>query len=169
MSKAFTKEDDLDDASPPPRPVNLLPPGARNYLTARGAEQLRAELTRLIEHERPPHLAHPTDSDAKRALQAIDQRIQHLQASLRTAEIVSAPPPPHDIVRFSATVTVRDQRGEESTYQLVGVDEADFEHGKVSWLSPIARALLNARLGQQVTHQTPRGPMQLEVLRISYE
>lgn len=91
MSKAFTKGDDLGDAPPPPRPVALLPPGTRNYLTLRGAQQLRTELTRLVEVERAPLLTKPGDADAKHALQALDQRIKYLWESLRTAEILAAP------------------------------------------------------------------------------
>lgn len=169
MSKAFTREDDLDDASPPPRPVAILPPGARNYLTAAGALRLQADLTQLLETERPPLLARPEDTDAKRALQALDRRIQHLQASLRSAEVVTPPAPPHEIVRFGATVTVRDQAGESATYRIVGVDETDFDRGWVSWLSPIARALLNARLGQRVSFPTPRGRTELEIIAIAYD
>lgn len=169
MSKAFTKEDDLDDASPPPRPVVILPPGARNYLTVGGANRLQAELIRLLEQDRPPLVARFDDSDAKRELQALDRRIQHLQSSLRTADIVTPPAPPHDVVRFGATVTVRDRANVESVYRIVGVDETDFDRGWVSWLSPLARALLNARLGQSIVFQTPRGASELEVVGISYE
>lgn len=169
MSKAFTKEDDLDDASPPPRPVAILPPGARNYLTAAGAQQLKAELARLLDIERPPLVARFDDSDAKRELQALDRRIQHLQSSLRTADIVTPPAPPHDIVRFGATVTVRDRAGVESVYRIVGVDETDFDRGWVSWLSPLARALLNAPLGQRIVFQTPRGASELEIIAITYD
>jgi len=169
MSKAFTKEDDVGDAPILPRPVSLLPPGAKNYLTAGGAAQLRTELTRLLEVERPPLVARPDDTDAKRELQALDQRIQYLQASLRTAEIVTPPAPPHDIVRFGATVTVRDRAGAESLYRIVGVDETDFDRGWVSWLSPIARALLNAPLSGHVSFKTPRGISDLEITAIRYE
>jgi transcription elongation factor GreB len=138
-------------------------------MTTRGADHLRTELARLLEVERPPLVAQPDDPDAKRELQALDQHIFYLQASQRTAEIVSPPPPPHDTVRFGATVTVRETGGAESVYRIVGVDETDFERGWVSWLSPIARALLNAKVGQQVAFATPRGLAALEVTAVTYE
>ena len=169
MSKAFTKEDDADDTPLVPHPVSLLPPGAKNYLTDQGARRLRNELERLLNLERPPLVARSDDRESKRELQAIDQRIQYLQESLRTAEIVAAPPLPHDVVRFGASVTVRDRAGEESHYRIVGVDETESDRCWVSWRSPLARALLNASLGQKVVFKTPKGLSELEILHIAYE
>lgn len=169
MSKAFTREDDTGDEPVLPRPVSLLPPGAKNYLTARGAETLRGELAHLLATERPPLVARMHDPDAKRELQALDRRIQYLQDSLRTAEVTKAPPPPHDVVRFGATVTVRERSGNPATYRIVGVDETDFHADNISWLSPLARALLNARLGERVAFKAPRGLTELEIAGITYE
>jgi transcription elongation factor GreB len=174
MSKAFTREDDAGDGPPRPRPVSPLPPGRRNNLTPGGARRLQEELTRLTETERPALLAAAGESglrgaDAKEELQRAEQRILYLQEALRTAEIVPPPPPPHDVVRFGATVTVRDAAGAETTYRIVGVDEADPARGEVSWLSPLARALLNARLGQRVPFRFPNGTAELEVVRLAYE
>lgn len=169
MSKAFTKEDDQDSTPVLPLPVSLLPPGAKNYLTAEGADQLRAELRRRLEVERPPLAALSNDRDAKHELAVLDQRIQYLQASIRTAEIVDPPPPPHDVVRFGATVLVRDQQGEDQHYQIVGVYETDFERGRISWLSPLGRALLNSRSGELVRFKTPRGFTELTITGITYE
>jgi transcription elongation factor GreB len=172
MSKAFTKEDDAGDVLVP-RPVSPLPPGARNHLTAAGARRLREELAKL-ETERPGLLARVGEAgmrgaDAKERLQHLEQRVAYLQQSLRSAEVAVVPPPPHDTVRFGATVTVRDQRGEETTYRIVGVDETNLDRNEVSWLSPIARALLNARVGQKVPFRFPAGAAQLEIVRIAYE
>ena len=173
MSRAFTREDDARDAILP-KPVSPLPPGARNYFTAAGAARLREELQRLIDNERPRLLAATAEeggrgADAKEELQRVEVRIAYLQQSLATAEITSAPPPPHDVVRFGATVTVRDQKGRTMKYRIVGVDEADFSRDEVSWLSPIARALLNARLGEKVTFRFPTGESELEIVTIDYE
>lgn len=173
MSKAFTNEDDGGDALVP-RLVSPLPPGTRNYLTPAGVARLRAELTALSDVERPQFLAATGEAGAKGAeakerLLHIEQRMVYLERSLRTAEISPIPPPPHDVVRFGATVTVRDNSGEVSTYRIVGVDEADFDRGEVSWLSPVARALLNGRLGQQVRLQLPGGLRLLEISSIRYE
>jgi transcription elongation factor GreB len=173
MSKAFTKEDDAGEVLVP-RPVSVLPPGARNYLTPAGAGRLRAELARLADEERPGLLAAaretgPKAAEAQERLQFVEQRIAHLEQSLRTAEISPPPPPPHDVVRFGATVAVRDVRGQEMTYRIVGVDEADHARDEVSWLAPIARALLNARRGQRVPFQFPAGRTELEITDIRYE
>ena len=170
MSKAFTREsDDLPDRralSPLP---SLLPPGVKNYLTPDGARCLQAELRRLVEVERPKAAAAPDGRDAGQQLETLDQRIRHLQQCLHAAEIVPPPDPPWNQVRFGAVVTVRDGTGSESRYHLVGVGETDVEQDRVSWLSPIARALLNARLGQRVRFKFPSGEELLDIVNISYE
>ena len=127
----------------------------------------REELERLVEVERPRLAA--TDDDAKRQLQALDRRIHQLHDSLQSVEVVGPPAAPWDEVRFGATVTVRDLRGSESRYRIVGIDEADVDRDWVSWLSPIARALLNSRLGQRVRFRFPAGEEELEIVGITYE
>lgn len=169
MSRAFVRETDFDQLPELPPLASPLPPGARNFLTARGAEKLRAELARKRDDERPRLASAPADDiDAKRELQALDQRIRYLQESLRTAEIPPRPEPPHEVVRFGATVTVREKNREER-YRIVGVDETDLDNNRVSYLSPIARALLNAKLGQRVQFKAPRGIRELEIAAIDYE
>jgi transcription elongation factor GreB len=146
-----------------------LPPGTRNYLTAGGAQGLREELNRLVNIERPPLAASADDADASRRLQSVDERIDHLQQSLGSAVVVNPPAVPDDQVRFGATVTVRNKRGQESGYRIVGVDETDIDRDWVSWLSPIAKALLNARVGQLVRIKLPGGEEQLEIVSVAYE
>ncbi len=155
MSKAFTRE----DSGVPEQPEAIeravtLPEGARNYLTPGGAARMQAELQDWQKTERSP---------------ARDRRIDELQSILQSAEVLPPPPEPHDRVRFGATVTVRDPQGEESRYRIVGADEIDLDRDWVSWVSPIARALLNARLGQRVRFKFPSGETELEVVRIEYQ
>jgi transcription elongation factor GreB len=170
MSKAFLRESDFGDVPDPPPPISPLPPGAKNYVTSRGAEQLRHRLSRLTEEERPPLLVESAgDPEARRELKALDQRIRYLRESLRTAEVVVPPSEDDGVVRFGATVSVRESDGDSSRYRIVGVDEAQPERGWVSWTSPIARALLNAKRGERITFSTPSGPKQLEIQNISYE
>lgn len=153
-----------------PPQVSPLPPGAKNFMTPAGAQRLRDELARLTDVARPRLVSAPADdTDAKRELQVLDQRLRYLQQSLRTAEIVPAADLPQDLVRFGATVRVREKSGAEARYRIVGVDETDPERGEVSWLSPIARALLNTRLGQHIVFKAPRGEKELEIVAIGYE
>lgn len=170
MSKAFLRESDFEEQPELPPLASPLPPGAKNYITAAGAARLRDELTRLVEVERPPlAVAAARDTDTKRELQALDQRIRLLENSLRLAEIVAPPAGPADVVRFGATVTVREQDGTETRYRIVGVDEIDLARNWVSWLSPLARALLNARRGERIIFKAPRGQKALEIVAIEYE
>lgn len=169
MSRAFVRESDFDQLPELPPLASPLPPGAKNFLTAGGAEKLRAELAEKLHVLRPRLAAAPSDDiDAKRELQALDQRIRYLQESLRTAEIPPPPPAPHEVVRFGATVTVREKNREER-YRIVGVDETDLEKNHVSYLSPLARALLNAKRGERVEFKAPRGVRELEIVAIDYE
>ena len=170
MSKAFLRESDAADIPELPPPASVLPFGAKNYVTARGLQQLSQELDRRLA-ERPPLLAESAaDPESKRALQSLDRRIRHVRESLRTAVVV--PPPTNeerDVVKFGATVHVLEISGERSHYKLVGVDEADPERGWISWTSPMARALLNARRGERVTFSTPSGRAELEIVEVKYE
>lgn len=168
MSKAFTREDD----ALPERPEIIeravtLPEGARNAITPGGAARLRAELIHLVETERP-RLTSKSDSE-KRQLTLLDRRIEELHAILQSAEVVLPPAGPHDCVRFGATVTVREPSGEESRYRIVGAAETDPDCNSVSWVSPIARSLLGARLDEKVRFKFPSGETELAVIAIEYE
>lgn len=174
MSKAFTKESDDDlptrAATPRPASASLLPEGAKNYLTTSGAQRMREELAKLVQEERPG-LAASKDGDAAQRLATVDQRIYGLEAVLQSAEIVPLPAvSERDRVAFGATVTVRETGGgNEERYRIVGVDEADFDRDEVSWLSPIAKALIGARVGERVRFRFPSGEEELEIVKIVYE
>ena len=181
MNKAFVKESDQDDDDAPPGAPSL-PPGTRNYMTRRGFEILKAELDQLVRDERPRLVEtirwaasngdRSENGDyiyGKKRLREIDRRIRFLGKRLDLAEVVD--PARQDNtgqVFFGATVTVSDAEGEETTYQIVGVDETDFARNRISWVSPLARALLKAREGDLVRFQSPAGWREIEVVEIDY-
>ncbi len=168
MSKAFTREDDLPELPVVARRTSALPPGTQNLMTADGAQRLRAELARL-QTEREHLLTAKFDPDRSQKLAALEQRAQLVDKSLSSASVVNPPAAPDDRVRFGSVVTVREAGGGEARYRIVGVDEVDFDRGWISWLSPIAKALLNKGVRERVRLRTPGGERELEVLRVSYE
>ncbi|MDP9004029.1 MAG: GreA/GreB family elongation factor [Verrucomicrobiota bacterium] len=170
MSKAFTREEnDGPDIPDLPPLSSSLGSGARNYITATGAQKLRDQLQQAVEITRPALASSSDDPDAKRQLARLDQRIMQLEESLHAAEIVAPPEGASDVVRFGATVTVRESDGTKTSYRIVGVDEMDLDRNWVSWMSPIAKALLNARQGQSVPFKFPSGQETLEIIDIRYE
>ena len=183
MNKAFTREldrDDEDDDGDVEAPV--LPGGAKNYITAAGHRRLRDELKTLLDDERPKMVEtvswaakngdRSENGDylyGKKRLREIDRRIRFLTKRLDIAEVVD--PALHhgnDQVFFGATVRFASDHGEERTIRILGVDEAESARGEVSWVAPIARALLKARVGDEVRLVTPRGVETIEVLEVSY-
>lgn len=180
MSKAFTKETDSDEDDEPGLPP--LPAGGKNYITPRGYARLRAELLDLMDNERPKmvEIVHWAASNGdrsengdylygKKRLREIDRRIRFLTKRLEIAEIVD--PSVHagsDQVYFGATVTYLDDQDQSRTVTIMGIDEADSSLGQVSWISPVARALLKARVGDEVQLPTPSGLRTLEVLEVDY-
>lgn len=181
MSKAFLREDDYDsadDASFAP-----LPAGTHNYITPGGYARMVAELEHLVRKERPEVVdvvawaAGNGDCSengdyiyGKKRLREIDRRIRFLTKRIESAVVVDpAQREPTDQVFFGATVTVVDETGKEATYSIVGVDEADPARGRISWRSPLARALLRARAGDSVRYQTPGGSRELEIVRVVYQ
>jgi transcription elongation factor GreB len=185
MSKAFTKESDGPEAGPDDEAEDLelakLPGGTKNYITPAGAGRLKEELRRLLHEERPEVVRtvswaasngdRSENGDyiyGKRRLREIDRRIRFLTRRLDAAEIVDPSAQSSDRVLFGATVTVRDEEGREKTYRIVGIDETDVRLGHVSWISPIGKALLQARVKDTVTLRTPRGEEELEIVRIAY-
>jgi transcription elongation factor GreB len=170
MSKAFTRDEKEGPDIPDVPPVaSVLAPGAKNYITPAGAQKLRDELQRLVEITRPGLVDSRDDPDAKRQLARLDQRITQLEESLQSAEIVKPPGDPIDVVRFGACVTVRESDGNETSYRIVGVDESDADRNWVSWMSPIAKALLNRKRGERIRFKFPSGEAALEIINISYE
>jgi len=182
VNKAFVKEsagddDDEDGVGLPP-----LPPGSRNYMTPAGHARLRAEFMQLIDVERPRMVEtvswaakngdRSENGDylyGKKRLREIDRRLRFLTKRLDIAEVVD--PSVHhgrDQVYFGATVTYADAKGEERTITIKGIDEADSLAGEVSWVAPIARALLKARIGDEVKLVTPLGVETIEVVEVRY-
>jgi transcription elongation factor GreB len=165
MSKAFTREsDDARDERPLARPFSI--PGGKNYLTPAGAQRLREEMEQLLRNAPSSGNA---SNDVRRENPASQQRIQYLQQSLAAAVIVPSPPQPWEQVLFGATVELRNAKGEKSRYRIVGMDETDLDRNWISWLSPISRALLKARLGQRVEFRMPDGNQEWEIIGIRYE
>lgn len=168
MSKAFVREDEIGLDPMIRRPMSSLNAGEKNYLTVAGAHRLREAVAEL-KHERLALATPPLSPEIRQELAEIDHRLHYLETSLRSADIVPTPERPWNVVRFGATVTVRDEHGDQAHYHIVGVDEADLLPDSISWRSPIARALLQASLGQRVTVETPGGRSRLEITAITYD
>lgn len=182
MSKAFTKEshggddEDGDTALPP------IPPGTKNYITPAGYTRLRSELLTLLDIDRPKVVEvvswaakngdRSENGDylyGKKRLREIDRRIRFLTKRLDVAEVVD--PSVHhgkSQIFFGATVRYANEEGVETVLTIMGIDEADSSVGEVSWISPVARALLKAHVGDEVAVQTPKGPQRIEVLDVTY-
>ena len=182
MNKAFTRERENDDADEDDIALPALPSGTRNYITPAGYARLRAELMSLLDDERPKVVEtvswaakngdRSENGDylyGKKRLREIDRRIRFLTRRLDIAEVVD--PSAHhggEQVFFGATVTYADSKGEERTVTIKGIDEAESLKGEVSWISPIARALLKAKVGDELPLVTPRGLEKIEVVEVTY-
>ena len=182
MNKAFTREVDREDEEDDDVAAPLLPQGAKNYITVAGYQRLRRELMTLLDEERPKVVEtvswaakngdRSENGDylyGKKRLREIDRRIRFLTKRLDIAEVVD--PSVHrgnEQVFFGATVRYASDHGEERTIRIIGVDEAESAQGEVSWIAPIARALLKAREGDSVTLRTPAGDETLEILEVRY-
>jgi len=181
MSKAFTKETDTEIEDDEDSPAVSMPQGAKNYITPQGASRLKEELKKLLYHERPELVKtvswaasngdRSENGDyiyGKRRLREIDRRIRFLTKRMDIAEIVDPALQRSDQVLFGATVTVLNEEGQKKTYRIVGIDETDVKIGHVSWISPLAKALLQSRAGDVVTLRTPQGEEELEVVEVRY-
>ncbi len=182
MNKAFVKEADNDDDEEAAALALAIPAGAKNYITPAGYARIKAELLQLIDVDRPEvvRIVHWAASNGdrsengdyiygKRRLREIDRRIRFLTKRMDTAAVVD--PAVHhgnDQVFFGATVTYRNGAGATHTITIVGIDELDPLNGKISWVSPVARAITKAREGDVITLMTPHGSDELELLSVVY-
>jgi transcription elongation factor GreB len=182
MNKAFVKEsegDEDDDAPGTP----ALPPGTKNYMTAAGHARMRREFEHLVKTERPELVKvvawaagngdRSENGDyiyGKKRLREMDRRIRYLTKRLENAVVVD-PAVQENVeqVFFGATVTIYGLEESEATYQIVGIDEADAGQGRISWISPLARALMKAREGDLVRFESPVGLREIEIVEIRYE
>jgi len=187
MNKAFTREsEDEEEDGDAPENASPLPLGSKNYMTPAGFARLKDELDHLLGRERPELVAtiawaagngdRSENGDyiyGKKRLREVDRRIRFLVKRLDAAEVVDPQSRREegedDRVYFGATVTVRNAKDEDRTVSIVGVDEIDTARGYISWVSPMARALLRAREGDTVTLNTPGGVEDLEILLVRYE
>lgn len=184
MSKAFTKEDDAADfeIEADEDADEAVPVGTKNYMTPQGAQKLRDELSHLLNVERPKVVEtvawaagngdRSENADyiyGKRRLREIDRRLRFLTRRLDALLEVDPAAQKSDKVLFGATVIIENEDGEERQYQIVGIDETDAKQGRVSWSSPIGKALLQAKVGDVVVLRTPKGEEELEILRIEYK
>ena len=178
MSKAFVRESEDDDEAPELQPS---PPPARNYISPAGYARLKGELKQLVEVERPEVVRtvswaakngdRSENGDylyGKKRLREIDRRVRFLIKRLEAAEVVDSAGRDSDQIFFGATVAMKTSSGEKRVITIAGVDETDSARGRVSWISPVAKALIKAREGDTVFLKTPAGPEELEVLEVSY-
>ena len=181
MSKAFTKDTDTDQDDEP-EDAAALPAGQKNYMTPQGLAALKAEWRKLLNEDRPKVVEvvswaagngdRSENGDyiyGKKRLREIDRRVRYLTKRIESAEVVDPQLQKNrDQIFFGATVTYARANGTKHTVTIVGVDEATLAEGKISWISPIARALLKAHVDDEIEVRTPAGRETLEILAISY-
>lgn len=166
MSKAFTSEENELQDVVPTRVRPVLPPGTRNYITRMGADAFKAEFLKFTEER--AGLVNSKKDGAKERLTRVDVRLRELEEIITSATVVDTPPAERDRVRFGATVRLKDNSAEES-YRIVGLDEVDIDRNWISWLSPLAKSLMNKREGDAIEFTTPGGKRRLQILQISYD
>lgn len=179
MSKAFTKESDDDEEPEQPEAASLT---TKNYVTPSGYAELQKELSQLIREERPKVVEtvrwaagngdRSENGDyiyGKRRLREIDRRVRYLTKRIENAEIVD-PALQKNLTRvfFGATVTYKEATGTKKIIKIVGIDEANIKNQKISWISPVAKALLKSEVGDSVTLNLPSGTETLTILKIEY-
>jgi transcription elongation factor GreB len=181
MSKAFTKETDTDNDEPDE--ADALPAGQKNYMTPPGFAALKEEWRKLLYEERPKIVDvvswaagngdRSENGDyiyGKKRLREIDRRVRYLTRRIENAEVVDPKMQKNpEQIFFGATVEYMHENGANQTVSIVGIDEADFAQGKISWLSPVARAMGKARVGDTVELRAPSGSSSIKILSIRYE
>jgi transcription elongation factor GreB len=161
MSKAFSPGESADDEERIVLKAPVLPPGTPNFITPEGAERLEAERQRLIAEK----AALGDGVDEIQRAKTMDRRLEHLTEQLNSAKIVAPSTQPVDRVQFGATVTVQPARGDaRQVYRIVGIDEIDLNHGAISWISPLAKGLIDKKVGDTAVV----GEQQLTILSIRY-
>jgi transcription elongation GreA/GreB family factor len=165
MSRGFVKEDDLEHAGTdlPERPISTDP----NYVTPAGLQQLNVQ-AEALDQERILYIAKKEDAIAKQKLAMIDRDLRYLSSRIEQAILVSPSNQVKDTVLFGSHVLVEDEEGQQHTFYIVGEDEADISLNKVSWVSPLAKALIGHIVGENVLWKRPAGNMQLEIFAINY-
>jgi transcription elongation factor GreB len=179
MSKAFTRESEDDGEEPQAEPA---PPPAKNYISPAVYARLKAELKLLVETERPEVVRtvswaakngdRSENGDylyGKKRLREIDRRVRFLIKRLEAAQVVDAAGRDSDQIFFGSTIRIKTKEGEERTITIVGVDETDSPRNRISWISPVAKALIKAREGDTVVLKTPGGVEELEILEVRYD
>ena len=166
MSRAFVKEsdDDLTAGELPERPL----PVHVNYVTPRGLELLQARVRELSDHHEKLKRSSDEDSEAKQKLREVDRDLRYFRAQLERATVVDTANQPHDQVHFGAAVKIEDEEGAEQEFSIVGDDEADVASGKISWASPLARAMIGAKVGDTVVWHRPAGQAEVTIVDVRY-
>jgi transcription elongation factor GreB len=169
VSKAFTRESDDESGAEEIASFRpQLPPGTSNYITRAGAERLNQRLNDLIQRKQAlVASSNPAGTESETEQRKVESSIRKLQKILDSI-IVAEMPADQEKVAFGATVTVRHGSGEEEAYHIVGIEEADPEHGSISWISPLARALFSRRAGDKVQFRSPAGDEELTIITVRY-
>lgn len=166
MSRAFVKEsdDDLVAGELPERPL----PVHVNYVTPKGLELLQLRVRELGERHEALKREADEDSEARQKLRENERDLRYFNAQLERATLVDTQNQPRDRVHFGAIVKIEDEEGVEQEFSLVGDDEADVASGRISWASPLARAMIGAKVGDTVTWRRPAGEAEVYIVDIRY-
>ena len=166
MSRAFVKEsdDDLTAGELPERPV----PEHVNYVTPKGMELLRARVRELDERHEQMKRQSEENSEARQKVREIDRDLRYFRSQLERATLVDTANQPRDQVHFGAIVNIEDEDGAKHEFNIVGDDEADVASGKISWASPLARAMIGAKIGDTVVWKRPAGEAEVYIVDIRY-